>query len=197
MDGWFGPVAAADYGGSLVGDIAEFGLGEAGGAAEGEEGFRRRAAPVIDLTAELAVFIKLHHRGHGAVFGGDYKRLDKSGVGAELEYFLQTEKRMAEVVEDAEKQDDIEAPEAVGGELADIESEVFDARLEQGAGFEEGVELDAIDSYDLSSAAFALEAEPAVPGADVEDAFAAEVLRQTEEGEAPAEVVDGLEAGED
>jgi hypothetical protein len=101
------------------------------------------------------------------------------------------------MIKDAEEEDDIEASEAGGGELVHIECQVFDFGADEFAGFEESIELDAIDGDDGSAAALAFEAEPAIPCADVEDAFSAQIVGKSEEAEAPAEVFDALKAGED
>jgi hypothetical protein len=59
---------------------------------------------------------------------------------------------------------------------------------------EEVLDLDAIDGHHLRSAALRLEAEPAVPGADVEHAAAAQVGRQGKPGVAALEDFEGVVA---
>src|SRR5580704_18293512 len=109
---------------------------------------------------------------------------------------------MAQMIEHAEEEHDVEAAEFCCRELADIEREVFDARIQEVASFEKGVEGHAIDGDYVSAAPLAFETEPAVPGADIEDALAAQIFGQAgqagqaEEAETPAQVFDGLEAGE-
>jgi len=53
-----------------------------------------------------------------------------------------------------------------------------------------------IDSRDGGAAALAFEAEPAVPGADVDDAFPVKIAGQPEDVETAAQLLDRLETGE-
>jgi len=48
---WFRPVTAANHGAPLVRHVFQFGLRKAGRAAHGQQPFRRRTAPVVDLAA--------------------------------------------------------------------------------------------------------------------------------------------------
>ena len=100
------------------------------------------------------------------------------------------------MIEHAEEEHDIEAAEFRCREFADIEREVFDARIQQFAGFEKCIERHAIDGDDVSAATLAFETEPTVPGADIENALAAQIVGQAEQAETPAQMFDGLEPGE-
>ena len=101
---------------------------------------------------------------------------------------------MPQVIEHAEEQHDIETSQRSRREFIHVKREVFDFRPDQLFRFDKGIEGDAIDGDDIGAAALAFEAEPSIPGADVEDALAAEVVRQFEEFEPPAQVLDSLES---
>jgi len=199
--GWPGdirlrPAAAADHRCALVRHVLQFGCSEPRRTAHREQTFRGGAAPVIDLSSQFRAFVKLHDGGDGALFGGDHERFDQCQIRAEFNHLLETQQRVTQMVEHAEEQHDIEPAQFRRGEFGDIERPVFDARVEQCAGLEKRVEGHAIHRDDFRAAPLAFEAEPAVPGADIEDAPAAQIFRQAEQAETPAKMLDGLEARE-
>ena len=75
------PATAADHRRALIGDIHRRDLRKSGRAAHRGKTFGRRSAPVVDLSAELGSFVKLHHRGNLALFGLDDERLDEREIG--------------------------------------------------------------------------------------------------------------------
>src|ERR1041384_3409025 len=101
---------------------------------------------------------------------------------------------MPQVIQNAEEQHNIESPEPLRGEFIDIEREVLDLRSDQAFGFQKRVELDAIDGHDAGAPALAFEAEPAVPGADIENALTSQIAWKPEHIEAPPEMLDGLKS---
>ena len=66
-------------------------------------------------------------------------------------------------------------PDVAGCQAADIVDDVFDFRIQQLASLRGTASVLRIDRHHLRSAALHFEAEPAVPGADVEHALAGQV----------------------
>ena len=100
------------------------------------------------------------------------------------------------MVEDAEEEHDIEMSKPLRRRVPPYRARDIRRASRAVRGLEKGVEFDAIHGHDVGAAPFAFEAEPAVPGADIEHALAAQIFRETEKAQAPAEVFHGLQAGE-
>ncbi len=188
------PAPPARDGRALIGDVHCFDLRKSCGAAHSGQTFGRRTAPVVDLSAELGPFVKFHHRGDLPLFGLDDEGFDEREIGRQLDDLLQPKQRMPQVIEHTEEQDDIETSELSRREFVHVERKVFDVGPDQLFGLDEGIEGDAVDRDDVGAAALAFEAEPSVPGAYVENALAAKVVRQSKELEPPAQVLDGLQS---
>src|SRR6185437_4486920 len=124
------------------------------------------------------------------------ERFNQRQICAELDNFFKTKQRMPQMIEHSEEQHDIERAQLRGGELANIERQIFNLRPEQFLRFQKRVERDAIDRCHLCTAPLAFETEPAVPCADIEHALATQILRQSEEADAPAQMFRGLKAGQ-
>src|SRR5258708_238117 len=91
---------------------------------------------------------------------------------------------MFHVVEDAEKEDDVEAAQLRLRHLVQIENPIIGLGCQLAMDGQEIRNLDAVDRGYLCASPLRLEAEPSVPGPDVEYAFAAEVLRYRKSSEA-------------
>src|SRR5580698_6304062 len=98
------------------------------------------------------------------------------------------------MIEDPEEQHDVEGSQPARRELIHVERQVLDFGTDEFLRFVERIERDAVDRDHLSAAALAFEAEPAIPRADIEDALAAQILRQAEQIKPPAQVFDWLES---
>jgi len=131
-----------------------------------------------------------------AMLGRDHEGFDEREIRRQLDRFFEPEQGMTEVIEDAEKQHDIETPEPPRREFVNIEGQVFDFGPENILRFEKGIERDAIDGNHLRATAFAFEAEPAVPCSNIEYTLTAQVGWDPKDIEAPTEVLDRLKPRE-
>ena len=125
------PVAPTGHAGAAVAEVLQVDAGEPCGAAECHQALRVRSEPVVDLTTEFVALIKLEQTG--AITSvrrrqsvGD-KRFDKSGIVRQCTDLFQAEKWVPQVIQHTKKQNDIEAPEALGRQLFYVEDVVFDA----------------------------------------------------------------------
>jgi hypothetical protein len=98
---------------------------------------------------------------------------------------LQRSDRIHQMIEDAEKEHDVELPDPIRGQLGDVDVELFDLEVQGGLRQVEGgpavdfrgpaVMIRCQDACRLPP--LGLEAEVAVPGADVQDRLASQVQR--------------------
>ena len=150
-------------------------------AAQRQQAGCVRADPVIEAVGQLVLFVEFHHRRVAGLAVGreafvDHVRLDQRHVARDLAHLLDAQQRVLEVVEDAEKEDQVEASVRLGGELVDVHHAVVDFGAEPVAGEIEGRLLNVVDGGDVGAASLHLEREPAVPGADIEHPLAREVV---------------------
>jgi hypothetical protein len=99
------------------------------------------------------------------------------------------------MVQHAQKHHDIEVSGLRGREAANIVDAVLGLRSQQIARHTEPLEGRGIDRHHARSAALQFEGEPAVPGADVECALAAQSGRYRELCHAFAQGIQALKAG--
>ena len=110
---------------------------------------------------------------------------------------FQRGQRVAQVVEDAEQQHQVELSDLVRVEPVDVGPPVLDRRAEPLARRQELVHAEAVPGvavhrqHALGTAPFALEREEAVPGADVQHRPAGEVLGNAEQPQAAGEAAPG------
>ena len=117
----------------------------------------------------------------------------EDGVGvADVPDAVQRQQRVAQVIEQAEEQHEVEGSVALGGEVVDVPDVEVDVRSEQlardrkaGLG---GIHV--VDRDDLGSAPFQLEGEVAVARADVEHSQPVVACRQIELAKRVGRVVD-------
>ncbi|MEI9973045.1 MAG: hypothetical protein WDO73_13890 [Ignavibacteriota bacterium] len=125
-----------------------------------------------------------------------HERIDGSQFCGERAYAFQRQQGMLQMVEHTHEEDNVEAPDALRREVVHVELAIVDARIVDGVHLPEAGIVPAIDGHNLGAAALEFEAKPAVPGADVEYAFALEVGGDGELGEAilqAGEVADTLD----
>ena len=79
------------------------------------------------------------------------------------------------MVEDTHEEHDVEAADALRRQLVHIQLAIIDARAEAGVDFAKQRIIPVIDRYHIGAAAFHFKGEPAVPGADVQYALAAQI----------------------
>ena len=119
-------------------------------------------------------------------------RLDDEGAGGDRCRALQYRPGVRQVVEHPEQEDEVEAADALGAEVEQVRVEILDRRAERNASEVEsplgppavrtpcrlaparGIDRD----HPRGAAALGLEGEEPVPGADVQDGPAVEVLRE-------------------
>ena len=95
---------------------------------------------------------------------------------------LERQKRMAQMIQDAQEEHHIELAQARRREFIEIEHTIIDLGLQPAVDLQERRDLDAIDRHDLGPVALGLEAEPSVPRADVEHALAAQIVWEWDSG---------------
>ncbi len=194
----FGPSAVTGDMRTMVQHAFELHAGEPGGAAHGQQARYVRSHPIIELSAQLGGFVELHGGlggGIGAIVGD--KRFDTNQIGGEFADFFERQHGMLQVIQDAQKHDDIEIADFGGGKAADIVDVIFRLRTPQFARDAKALEGCRIDGHDVRSAAFQFEGEPAIPGAYIERALAAQIGREGELGDAVAQCFETLEARDD
>ena len=162
----------------------QFHAREAGGAAHAFERAHAGTEPVIELAAQLIGLVELQGGNFAAMVApgpaiGD-EGFDESHAGGQAADNFERQKRVFQVVQNAQAEDDIEAAETGGGDLVKIEIAVLGARVEALVQLQVIGELDAIDGGDGSPMPFGFEAEPAVPGADIEQTPAGKIGRNGE-----------------
>lgn len=196
--------------GSVVPLVQNRGV-EAGGAEGGEDGLGCGAEPVAGVVVQLTAGVE-EPKGQpckrGAQFGQGFHLaraerdvpvddvgFDQDLAAANLKKAIDGEKRMAQVVKEAQEKDQIKLAQVFSFQIVNGASHITNARRKDAVqavkpGFLRvfGTEGDNV----LGAAALALEAEAAMPGADVEDAQAGQVVGQAG---AAAEVGDGIVAG--
>ena len=101
---------------------------------------------------------------------------------------------MLDVVEHSEKQHDIEHAKIPIREAADVANVVLNLRAQQFFRFQQPGAARGVQRQNLRPAAFHLEAEPTIPGPDIEDTFAGQVLGNRELRDALFQLGDRLVA---
>ena len=186
----------ADQVGPGIDHALEIDAREAGRAAHGHQARNIRTNPVVELAGELRSFVKFHRRnGAGGLIVGD-EGFDAGEISAEFADAFERQHRMLQVIENAEEQDDIEIADIARRQIGNVGDHVLDLRVEDRLGFKEMGPLGRIDGDDRRAAALHFEAEPAVPGADIEHSFAAQVEGDGELREPPALLLDALDSGD-
>ena len=105
---------------------------------------------------------------------------------------LEPDQRVAHVVEDAGAEHEVEGPDRLRVELVHVHAAVLDLAVEVLVRRQEAVEPAmvprvGVDRQDaLGAAAFELEREEAVPGADVEHGLARQIVGNPQQAQAPA-----------
>jgi hypothetical protein len=99
------------------------------------------------------------------------------------------------MVQHAQEHHDIEVADLGGREAANVVDAVFGLRSQQIARDAEALDGGGIDRQHARAAALQFESEPAVPRADVERALAAQIGGNGKLGEAVAQDIQALEAG--
>src|SRR5664280_247676 len=80
-------------------------------------------------------------------------------------------------VEDAQAEDEVEHPQAGLGQFVEVENPVADPRCQLLLDFQKIGHFHAIDGRHRGAVALRLEAEPPIPGADVQHALAGQIRR--------------------
>src|SRR5580658_3679486 len=94
---------------------------------------------------------------------------------------------MFQVVEHAKKQHDVESADPLRPEFVHVQLAVIYARSENPMDLAKAGIVPTIDRHHIRATTFHLEAEPAVPSANVEHALAAKIAGNGELGDAPVE----------
>src|ERR1019366_3855372 len=98
------------------------------------------------------------------------------------------------MVEDAQAEDEVEHAQAGLGQLVEVENAIADPRDQLLLEFQEIGHLHAIDGRHCGAVALRLEAEPPVPGADVEHPLAGQIRRNGKSRVSLAQPLDLAEA---
>ncbi len=154
--------------------------GEAGGAAHRQQTRHAGPKPAVELPGQFVRLVKLQRRKILTVF---LPRVTVCDKGVDERYILsqaaddlQAEQRVFEVIQHAQEEHDVELSQAGLRQVEEIESTIGGLRAQRPMNLTEARQIDAVDGRDGSAAALSLEAEPAVPGADVENVLAPQVL---------------------
>src|ERR1035438_8082549 len=105
---------------------------------------------------------------------------------------------MLEMVEDAQAEDDIEPPQARLGQLVEVQNPVADARFQPLLQLQKIGDFHAIDRRHLGAVRLGLEAEPPIPGPDVQHALPRQVRgngKPLVPLPQPVELVEALDVG--
>src|SRR5258706_1031666 len=165
--------------GSVWQKALQFDAGKRRRATHCHQTFRVGADPIIELAPELVGFVELHYRVFGyriSLRPGDHERLYGRQLFGESANSLESQERVLQVIEYALKQDDIEGADLSGEEFIKIQNPVIDFRTQLPMNVSEAFIVPAINEHHFGSTPFHFEAEPAIPGADIEDPLATQVF---------------------
>ena len=161
--------------------VQELHPGKAGGPAHGHQATHTGADPVVQLVAQFIGLVELHGGDFVLVFppgvGVGHKRFDDGGVGGERADNFEGQQGVLEMVEDAQAEDEVEGAQAGLGQLVEVQNAIADAGAELLLNLEEVGHFHAIDGGHRGAVALGFEAEPAVPGPDVQHTLAGQIRR--------------------